>query len=202
MPPHPLIVSGIMTDGLPRGVRRRTRSRRPATRIPRAGLVLRRQREPRPDRPPGHAARAPVSWPWTTTRPTRSRRPADSRYLGSFALSATGKYHREGPAGVSARASPGSLDSARRWKNSRGIRSLALKSRKDKERRLTSPTAARGTASPQPAPAGTWATCPSCSMERKVIDGVMVPHRRWSDQEQKMQGCPGSVASMTITFSG
>jgi hypothetical protein len=47
-----------------------------------------------------------------------------------------------------------------------------------------------------------WAACPSCGMERQVIDGRMVPHRRWSEQEQTMQACPGTVASTTITFSG
>jgi hypothetical protein len=39
-------------------------------------------------------------------------------------------------------------------------------------------------------------------MERQVIDDRMVPHRRWSEQEQTMQACPGTVASTTINFSG
>ena len=99
-----------------------------------------------------------------------------SRYLGSFALFGYGE--------VSRRRTREACQHGRRparWISRAGgrthaeCRSLALKSRKDKEWRLTSPTAARGPASPQPAPAGTWATCPSCNMERKVIDGAHGP---------------------------
>jgi hypothetical protein len=125
-----------------------------------------------------------------------------SRYPGSFALFGYGEYHSEGPGRRSARRIVRLAGFRAQVEELTPGAAAPIESCVKKECRLTSPTAAQGTASPQPDPAGIWATCPSCNMERKVVDGHMVPHRRWSEQEQTMQGCPGPVASTTFTFSG
>lgn len=39
-----------------------------------------------------------------------------------------------------------------------------------------------------------WAWCPGCQRERRVIDGVLVPHRAWYGALAGMQACPGSLA--------
>jgi hypothetical protein len=42
------------------------------------------------------------------------------------------------------------------------------------------------------ATAEAWQTCPECFKERRVVEGVMLQHRRYSSWEREMVPCAGS----------